>query len=278
MSKESFFHEENSSSMGLLNLLNNEIETNEYLINKDFRIIKKDPKWLIFLVLSFAGLFLGIAIANFQQKQPGIEKSRSDLRIAIENRLASLNDLSQDISLINDEINLINIETSELDFHGLSQNREKDLITSSSVNSLSGPGLVILLNDAPKTDALNVEDLDLARIFDSDMQIIVNALWASGAEAISVNNQRLSSTTAIRSAGDAILVNYRPLLPPYEIAVIGNGDMIRRLEKQKEFLDLSFVAKTYGLILTITPKDIVEIPAMGVSLPDITGITVGNRS
>ena len=44
-----------------------------------------------------------------------------------------------------------------------------------------------------------------------DLQIVVNGLWASGAEAVSVNGQRLTSKAAIRFAGQAILVNYRPL-------------------------------------------------------------------
>ena len=55
-----------------------------------------------------------------------------------------------------------------------------------------------------------------------DLQIVVNGLWASGAEAVSVNGQRLTSKAAIRFAGQAILVNYRPLTRPYVISAIGD--------------------------------------------------------
>jgi uncharacterized protein YlxW (UPF0749 family) len=56
----------------------------------------------------------------------------------------------------------------------------------------------------------------------SDLQIIVNGLWQAGAEAISINGHRLTSRAAIRSAGEAILVDYRPLTRPYVITAIGD--------------------------------------------------------
>ena len=59
--------------MGLLAILNNEIETNEYINHDRIPITKKDPKWWIAVVLSFSGLLFGIAIANTQRQQPILE-------------------------------------------------------------------------------------------------------------------------------------------------------------------------------------------------------------
>jgi uncharacterized protein YlxW (UPF0749 family) len=53
--------------------------------------------------------------------------------------------------------------------------------------------------------------------------LVVNALWGAGAEAMAVNGQRLVATSPIRAAGETITVNFRPLVPPYEIAAIGAG-------------------------------------------------------
>ena len=59
-------------------------------------------------------------------------------------------------------------------------------------------------------------------MLDIDLQILVNGLWESGAEAISINGHRLSNLTAIRGAGDAITVDYRSLTRPYQIEAIGD--------------------------------------------------------
>ncbi|MFZ9249093.1 MAG: DUF881 domain-containing protein, partial [Candidatus Nanopelagicales bacterium] len=120
------------------------------------------------------------------------------------------------------------------------------------------------------------QEVNLAKVFDSDLQLITNALWASGAQAISVNNQRITTTTAIRSAGEAILINYRPLLPPYEIVFIGNEEVSKRLVENPDFKDFQYVVTTYGLEYKIEKIDNVEIPAIGIELPDIDGIRVGN--
>ena len=91
---------------------------------------------------------------------------------------------------------------------------------------VTGPGMVVRLDDASAADGADVDPrTDAAadgRVTDRDLQTVVNEVWAAGAEAVSVNGQRLTSLSAIRSAGDAVLVDFRPLTPPYEIA--GRGE------------------------------------------------------
>lgn len=277
MPKDTFFNTEDSKSMGILNLLNKELETNDYIEIPKHVKISKDPKWWIFTVLSFAGIFLGISIANFQRQIPLIEKTRDDLKTSITKRVSTLDELSAQISKTNDEINKENLLAQNLDFRGLNQEKESILQINSGLNSVSGPGIVIKLSDAINTDALKAEETSYARVFDSDLQLITNSLWASGAEAISINNMRISSNTAIRSAGDAILVNYRPLLPPYEIKAIGGKDMKTLFLQNPDYKDLDFVIKTYGLSFSITSIESVEIPAIGATLPDLNGIKVGTK-
>ncbi|MEY3469774.1 MAG: hypothetical protein RLZZ575_234 [Actinomycetota bacterium] len=276
MAKDNFFEIEDSKSMNILNLLNKEIQTNDYQdLPKGFQV-SKDPKWWIFTVLSFAGIFLGIAIANFQRQVPLIEKSKQDLRISIENRVSNLASLSDRLSEINDEINNQNIQIGDVSNRGILNLNETDLQIVSGVKSITGSGFKIVINDARRTDSLDFQEVNLAKVFDSDLQLITNALWASGAQAISVNNQRITTTTAIRSAGEAILINYRPLLPPYEIVFIGNEEVSKQLVENPEFKDFQYVVTTYGLEYKIEKIDNVEIPAIGIELPDIDGIRVGN--
>ncbi len=95
---------------------------------------------------------------------------------------------------------------------------------------VTGPGLVLTVDDAaaeaglknPNVDPGKVIGPDLTKVFATDLQIIVNGLWQAGAEAISVNGHRLTTRTAIRSAGVAILVNYQGLTRPYVITAVGD--------------------------------------------------------
>ena len=278
MSKDSFFKEDDSKSMGLLALLNSEIETDEYTNPDHPPVGKKDPKWWIAIVLSFSGLLFGIAVANTQRRQPILEKNREDLRATITKNIEVLNKTSEDLSSINNEIAQIQTNTPGLDFHGISQSNESNLQVFSGLSSVKGEGIEVVINDAIKTDSLETADLELARVYDSDIQLLVNALWASGAESVSINKSRLTSTSAIRSAGDAILVNYRPLLPPFVISAIGDNDLRDRLIKHPDYLDLQFVVKTYGLGFNVSEIKDIEMIATGVALPSLQGITVGNRS
>ena len=278
MSKDSFFKEDDSKSMGLLAMLNSEIETDEYTNPDHPPVGKKDPKWWIAIVLSFSGLLFGIAVANTQRQQPILEKNREDLRATITKNIEVLNKTSEDLSSINNEIAQIQTKTPGLDFHGISQSNESNLQVFSGLSSVKGEGIEIVINDAIKTDSLETADLELARVYDSDIQLLVNALWASGAESVSINKSRLTSTSAIRSAGDAILVNYRPLLPPFVISAIGDNDLRDRLIKHPDYLDLQFVVKTYGLGFSVSEIKDIEMIATGVALPSLQGITVGNRS
>lgn len=278
MSKDSFFKDDDSKSMGLLAMLNSEIETDEYTNPDHPPVGKKDPKWWIAIVLSFSGLLFGIAVANTQRQQPILEKNREDLRATITKNIEVLNKTSENLSSINNEIAQIQTNTPGLDFHGISQSNESNLQVFSGLSSVKGEGIEIVINDAIKTDSLETADLELARVYDSDIQLLVNALWASGAESVSINKSRLTSTSAIRSAGDAILVNYRPLLPPFVISAIGDNDLRDRLIKHPDYLDLQFVVKTYGLGFNVSEIKDIEMIATGVALPSLQGITVGNRS
>jgi uncharacterized protein YlxW (UPF0749 family) len=112
--------------------------------------------------------------------------------------------------------------------------------------ALRGPGLVVELapsdRDPPSADEAGAYD-----IHDSDVQLVVNALFAAGAEAVAVNDSRLVATTPIRAAGDTIVVNFRPLVPPYRIAAIGadrhqfaSSDIARRFGRWTDLFGLGF--------------------------------------
>lgn len=82
---------------------------------------------------------------------------------------------------------------------------------------VAGPGVSVMVDDAPAADADSRD-----RVLDIDLQVLANGLWTAGAEAVAINGHRLSGLTAIRSAGDAITVDYRSLTRPYRVDAIGD--------------------------------------------------------
>jgi len=131
---------------------------------------------------------------------------------------------------------------------------------ASGTTPLSGPGLIVRLSDAPSSDqSTNQSD---SRIQDIDLQDVVNALWDAGAEAISINGQRLVGTSAIRNAGNAVLVNFHVLTSPYEVDAIGSATSM-----QSSFLasDIARNFKTweqvYGLGFSVEQPSTIQVPA-----------------
>jgi len=95
----------------------------------------------------------------------------------------------------------------------------------------TGPGLQVVLSEPPPASGTapppRAGSVPIAAgniLTDRDVRSVVNELWADGAEAISVNNIRLTPTSAIRFAGEAVLVDFQPITSPYTIRAVGNAD------------------------------------------------------
>jgi uncharacterized protein YlxW (UPF0749 family) len=131
---------------------------------------------------------------------------------------------------------------------------------------LQGPGAVVTMRDAQSPLPPGV-DPDEARVLDIDMQAAVNGLWQAGARAIAINGIRLTSTTAIRTAGEAILVDYRPLEPPYRIVALGPTDLADRFRDSTTYGDLSDLGTEYGIQSEVAAEDALVVPASTANLP-----------
>jgi uncharacterized protein YlxW (UPF0749 family) len=94
--------------------------------------------------------------------------------------------------------------------------RAQRLSVLTGAGKVKGEGVRVVVDDAPNAVS------DRNKVLDSDLQKLVNGLWEAGAEAISINGQRLTNLSAIRQAGLAINVNYRPLTAPYTVLAIGD--------------------------------------------------------
>lgn len=124
-----------------------------------------------------------------------------------------------------------------------------------------GTGLSILLDDSPSVsrDALEVSDHELIQA--SDLRDVVNLLRAAGAEAISVNSQRVIATTPISSVGTTILINNVYITPPFNINAVGDKDVLLQRVLNKELLpSLYEKGIKNNIIFEIALKDMITIP------------------
>ncbi|MGI5201557.1 DUF881 domain-containing protein [Spirillospora sp. CA-108201] len=129
----------------------------------------------------------------------------------------------------------------------------------------AGEGLVITVDDAPRGGpAAPGRADDGGQVYDQDLQVLVNGLWAAGARAIGVNGQRLTPTTAIRAAGEAIMVDYRPIGGPYEVTALGDPRRLRDAFAGSP-ADRRFAAlrDRFGIRYGTRRSDEVRLPAAG---------------
>lgn len=170
------------------------------------------------------GLLLGISATTLNARQTERSAARADLVAQIESRRERIEVNAARVSELQDEVALAQ-EQIVRDSAGLAAAGLTSALTVSvGAVGVRGPGLVVTMDDAPVDISADSGATNPGRVVSQDLQIVVNALWASGAEAIDVNGQRLTSRTAIRFAGEAIIVNYRPLTRPYVIRAIGETD------------------------------------------------------
>jgi len=101
------------------------------------------------------------------------------------------------------------------------QRRIDRISAAAGVAAVRGPGVRVVLTDSA-LDTAPTGNLNDLVIHEEDLQAVINALWAGGAEAISVNGQRILATTAIRCVGNTLLLHGAVYSPPYEIQAVGD--------------------------------------------------------
>ena len=141
---------------------------------------------------------------------------------------------------------------------------------SAGLVALTGPGLEITLDDAPArsdgTLPANARPDDLV-IHQSDVQAVVNAVWAAGADGVAIMDQRLDATSAVRCVGNVLLLQGRTYSPPFVITAIGDADAVKAQLAASPQVDLLQQAvDAFGLTFTVRAKPSVTLPKFTGSL------------
>ncbi len=136
---------------------------------------------------------------------------------------------------------------------------QEELALEAGTTPVKGRGVVVKLSDAQRSPGQDSTKFDSSRIQDSDIQLVVNALFATGAEAVSINDNRVVAVTPIRAAGGTIVVNYRPVSSPYRISAIGVDD--KRFKATDIAQHFAQWEKKFNLGFNVEKRRNVSIPA-----------------
>jgi uncharacterized protein YlxW (UPF0749 family) len=194
--------------------------------------------------------------------------NRSSLLRQIDERRDQVTDLQRDVVRLREQIVDLQERHDEVaDAEQSATTRLTRLAAQSGFGAVTGPGMVITVDDAPDGEAVR----------DSDLILLVNGLWAAGAEAISINGKRLTARSAIFNSGAAINLNGPPpLSPPYVVSAIGDNKTM-----QADLLDtttgLAFenVADALGFVVTTEKDDDITLPPASRRLRDLRSAVAG---
>ena len=126
---------------------------------------------------------------------------------------------------------------------------------------LTGSGIVIQLDDSKEPVPPGGSQADYL-VGSRDIRVVVEELWNAGAEAISVNGERLTTSTAIIDVGSSVLVNSAYLTPPYQVSALGAPDLYQKLSASPAFVDFVRARGAgYGIQISVAEPQSVDIPA-----------------
>lgn len=141
------------------------------------------------------------------------------------------------------------------------------LALAAGTEAVRGPGLKVALDDAhlPSVpDGFTGDDLV---VHQQDVQAVVNALWAGGAEAMMLQDQRVISTSAVRCVGNTLILQGRVYSPPYTITAIGDPSALRAaLAQSPEVTIYRQYVDALGLGYDVTGHSSLRLPAYAGSL------------
>jgi uncharacterized protein YlxW (UPF0749 family) len=208
------------------------------------------PSLVLAAVFAVLGFLVVTAIASARLGAKEAEPRKAQLIKLIQQRRSQVDDLDAQVRKLRTDVAGAQKRASRRSALDREQTkREADLAQAAGTTALKGKAVVVRLSDSDEKPA-DPDRADAYRIHDADLQIVVNALFASGAEAVAVNDSRLVATTPIRAAGDTIVVNFRPLSPPYTVSAIGadreafeKSEIAKRFTRWQRLFGLGFRIK-----------------------------------
>ena len=209
----------------------------------------------ILAVTIASGLLFSVSSLN-ERKHPA---ATSDLATLVRTRQAQVSALDNEVSSLDSEVQGFSSPQADAP--------DEDAFTARSMRPVTGPGVQITLSDAPPGQIpAGATPNDLV-IHQQDIDDTMNALWAGGAEAMTVQGVRVTSRTVIRCIGNVILVDGTSFSPPYVIQAIGDPETLRAtVTANPRMVNFQVYVTKYGLGWDLQTKSSLSFPPATTSL------------
>ena len=203
-----------------------------------------------------SGLLFSVSSLN-ERKNPA---GTSNLATLVRTRQAQ-------VSTLDNEVSSLDAQVQSFSSAPQSGSPDEDAFTARSTSPVSGPGVQITLSDAPPGQIpAGATPNDLV-IHQQDIEDTMNALWAGGAEAMTVQGVRITNRTVIRCIGNVILVDGTSYSPPYVIQAIGDPDTLRAtVTANPRMVNYQAYVSKYGLGWDMQTKDSLSFAPATTSL------------
>jgi uncharacterized protein YlxW (UPF0749 family) len=222
------------------------------------------PSWQLTLGAALLGLGFLVA-AQLASEAPRVRYTTQERSPLIETALGlqgQQEELKARILELREEIGYLELagQGSAVLVRELNRQLEEARISAGLI-PLVGTGIVFQLEDSLQPAGPGANEIDYL-VGARDIRTMVEELWLAGAEALAVNGERVTNSTAIIDIGGTLLVNSAYLAPPYRISAIGPPEIYARLSGSEGFIDFFRArADAYGLRITYAEPEQVDMPA-----------------
>jgi uncharacterized protein YlxW (UPF0749 family) len=223
--------------------------------------------WQALAALLIATVFAA-AVAQARSVAPGVRTAQQLLLQSVRSSESAAAKLGQERSALSTRVDDVQRSALADDAEGQRLLTRLDALSLAAASkAVIGPGLRVTVTDpgaGPNLSDVSKQRINGSRqiILDRDLQLVVNSLWASGAEAISVGGVRIGPNVTIRQAGGAILVDNNPTSSPYQILAVGPPHGMRDVFDNSPGLQrLRLLEASYGVVVTVNVADGLSLPA-----------------
>lgn len=208
------------------------------------------------LVCLVLGIMLAVQFRNTQYTDVNLRGARTDeVYVRLVEMTEERDALAKEVLSLREK--MVNVSNDNNANRELQEEMQKANMAAGLL-PVHGQGIMVTLNDSARSVQMG-EDPNGLLVHDVDILNVVSELKASGAEAISVNEERIIAMSEVRCAGTTILVNTNKIAPPFVIKAIGDPQMLESGLTIKG--GVAQKLKDYGLQVQIQKLDNVEIPA-----------------
>jgi uncharacterized protein YlxW (UPF0749 family) len=222
-------------------------------------------------IVAFAAAGFLLAASTLTANGSDIRVERpAQLRDLVRNEAIKIDRIENDLVDIQNQIQEISNSSARTQLENTKQKIEQ-LAPIAGFTAMSGPGLTVILNDAPQVDLSIPEnerpDVNDLLIHQEDVQSVVNALWAGGAQGVSLMGKRVISTSAVKCVGNTLLLHGKVYSPPFKIQAVGDvAKLTNSLRTDPNVTILQDYVDLYGLVFDVQRSQLIELPPYEGSL------------